>query len=46
MTTASVFDALHSFSIRSMVASKKNKALLDNIVTHNKSNFISTRYLF
>ena len=46
MTTASVTDALRSFSIRSMVASKQNKALLDNIVTHNKSNFISTRYLF
>jgi aldehyde dehydrogenase (NAD+) len=47
--TLSVFDALRSFSIRSMVAAKQNetnKALLDSIVTQNKSNFISTRYVF
>jgi aldehyde dehydrogenase (NAD+) len=47
--TLSVFDALRSFSIRSMVAAKQNdtnKALLDDIVTHNKSNFISTRFVF
>jgi len=32
-----------------MVAAKQNdtnKALLDDIVTHNKSNFISTRFVF
>jgi len=49
VTTASVIDALRSFSIRSMVAAKQNdanKSLLDDIVTHNKSNFISTRYVF
>jgi acyl-CoA reductase-like NAD-dependent aldehyde dehydrogenase len=47
--TLSVFDALRSFSIRSMVAAKQNdtnKALLDEIVTQNKSNFISTRFVF
>ena len=47
--TLSVTDALRSFSIRSMVAAKQNdanKSLLDDIVTHNKSNFISTRYVF
>jgi len=47
--TLSVFDALRSFSIRSMVAAKQteaNKALLNDIVTHNKSNFISTRFVF
>jgi acyl-CoA reductase-like NAD-dependent aldehyde dehydrogenase len=47
--TLSVVDALRSSSIRSMVAAKPNetnKALLDDIVTHNKSNFISTRFVF
>jgi aldehyde dehydrogenase (NAD+) len=47
--TLSVVDALRSFSIRSMVAAKQNdtnKALLNEIVTHNKSNFISTRFVF
>jgi glyceraldehyde-3-phosphate dehydrogenase (NADP+) len=47
--TLSVFDALRSFSIRSMVAAKEiesSKRLLDDIVQHHKSNFISTRYIF
>jgi glyceraldehyde-3-phosphate dehydrogenase (NADP+) len=47
--TPSVFDALRSFSIRSMVAAKQteaNKVLLNDIVTNNKSNFISTRFVF
>ena len=46
VTTASVFDALRSFSIRSVVGAKQNKALLDDIVTHNRSNFISTQCVF
>ncbi len=47
--TLSVFDALRSFSIRSMIAAKQtdaSKKLLDDIVQHHKSNFISTRYIF
>jgi glyceraldehyde-3-phosphate dehydrogenase (NADP+) len=47
--TLSVFDALRSFSIRSMIAAKQtdaSKKLLDDIVQHRKSNFISTRYIF
>ena len=47
--TLSVFDALRSFSIRSMIAAKQtdaSKTLLDDIVTQHKSNFISTRYTF
>ncbi len=47
--TLSVTDALRSFSIRSMIATKqtdKNKQLLDAIVTEHKSNFINTRFIF
>jgi len=47
--TLSVTDALRSFSIRSMIATKqtdKNKQLLDTIVTEHKSNFINTRFIF
>jgi aldehyde dehydrogenase (NAD+) len=47
--TLSVTDALRSFSIRSMIATKQtepNKRLLDTIVTENKSNFINTRFIF
>jgi glyceraldehyde-3-phosphate dehydrogenase (NADP+) len=47
--TLSVTDALRSFSIRSMVATKQtenNKQLLDTIVLHHKSNFINTRFIF
>ena len=46
MTTGSVFDTLSSFLIRSVVGAKQNKALLDDIVTHNRSNFISTQCVF
>ncbi|HEX5392855.1 MAG TPA: NADP-dependent glyceraldehyde-3-phosphate dehydrogenase [Rhodocyclaceae bacterium] len=46
--TLSVHDALRSFSIRSMVATKQtesNKKLLDSIVLGNKSNFITTHFI-
>ncbi len=46
--TLSVHDALRSFSIRSMVATKmneENKAILNQIVDSRESNFVSTRYL-
>src|SRR5688500_15938403 len=47
--TLSVTDALRSFSIRSMIATKQtepNKQLLDSIVTEHRSNFINTRFIF
>lgn len=47
--TLSVVDALRSFSIRSLVATKlneSNKHLINEIVDSNSSNFLSTRYLF
>ncbi|CAA7196945.1 NADP-dependent glyceraldehyde-3-phosphate dehydrogenase [Chryseobacterium potabilaquae] len=47
--TLSVFDALRSFSIRSLVATKlteSNKALLNTIVREHDSNFLSTDYIF
>ncbi|MXV14114.1 NADP-dependent glyceraldehyde-3-phosphate dehydrogenase [Hufsiella ginkgonis] len=47
--TLSVVDALRSFSIRSLVAAKlneNNKALLNEIVEDNNSNFLSTKYIF
>lgn len=47
--TLSVFDALRSFSIRSLVAAKlndNNKHLINEIVDSNSSNFLSTKYLF
>ena len=47
--TLSVFDALRSFSIRSMIAAKQtdaSKKLLDRHRQHRRSNFISTRYIF
>jgi aldehyde dehydrogenase (NAD+) len=47
--TLSVTDALRSFSIRSMIATKQtesNKQLLDAIVTEHTSNFINTRFIF
>ena len=46
--TLSVVDALHSFSIRSLVASKlneTNKQLINEIVHSHHSNFLSTRYI-
>jgi acyl-CoA reductase-like NAD-dependent aldehyde dehydrogenase len=47
--TLSVIDALRSFSIRSLVATKfteENKKLLNEIVSENESNFLSTKYIF
>lgn len=47
--TLSVFDALRSFSIRSLVAAKitdDNKELFNTIVRDHKSNFLSTDYIF
>lgn len=47
--TLSVVDALRSFSIRSLVATKfteENKKLLNDIVSENESNFLSTKYIF
>lgn len=47
--TLSVFDALRSFSIRSLVATKvteSNKNLFNSIVKEHASNFLSTDYIF
>ena len=47
--TLSVVDALRSFSIRSLVATKSNdtnKQLLNEIVYGHHSNFLSTKYIF
>ena len=47
--TLSVVDALRSFSIRSLVATKlndSNKHLINEIIDSNSSNFLSTKYLF
>lgn len=47
--TLSVVDALRSFSIRSLVATKlndNNKHLLNEIVSGEDSNFLSTRFIF
>jgi glyceraldehyde-3-phosphate dehydrogenase (NADP+) len=47
--TLSVFDALRSFSIRSLVAAKvtdSNKTLLNAIVRDRDSSFLSTDYIF
>jgi len=47
--TLSVFDALRSFSIRSLVAAKiteSNKSLLNSIVRDHDSSFLSTDYIF
>ncbi|WP_394773102.1 NADP-dependent glyceraldehyde-3-phosphate dehydrogenase [Flavobacterium sp.] len=47
--TLSVFDALRSFSIRSLVAAKitpANKKLLNTIVKDHDSSFLSTDYIF
>jgi len=47
--TLSVVDALRSFSIRSLVATKlndSNKQLLNGIVNNNESNFLSTKFIF
>lgn len=47
--TLSVEDALRSFSIRSAVATKDtatNKEILNDIVSHHKSDFLSTNFIF
>lgn len=47
--TLSVVDALRAFSIRSLVATKlneQNKKLINDIINSDKSNFLSTRYIF
>ncbi|WP_460984812.1 NADP-dependent glyceraldehyde-3-phosphate dehydrogenase [Spirosoma fluminis] len=47
--TLSVEDALRSFSIRSAVATKDtgaNKQILNDIVGHHKSEFLSTNFIF
>jgi acyl-CoA reductase-like NAD-dependent aldehyde dehydrogenase len=47
--TLSVYDALRSFSIRTVVATKENKdnkAIINIIVTEGESNFLSTKFIF
>ncbi|WP_256012710.1 NADP-dependent glyceraldehyde-3-phosphate dehydrogenase [Desertivirga xinjiangensis] len=47
--TLSVVDALRSFSIRSLVATKlneNNKQLINDIIGENNSNFLSTKFIF
>ncbi len=47
--TLSVTDAIRSFSIRSLVAFKMNdtnKKLINEIVDQDKSNFLSTKFIF
>jgi len=47
--TLSVVDALRSFSIRSLVATKlneNNKHLINEIVNNEESNFLSTKFIF
>ncbi|QCR23199.1 NADP-dependent glyceraldehyde-3-phosphate dehydrogenase [Pontibacter sp. SGAir0037] len=47
--TLSVVDALRSFSIRSLVATKlndSNKKLINEIVGGEESNFLSTKFIF
>lgn len=47
--TLSVYDALRSFSIRTLVATKENemnKEIFNQIVSEQESNFLSTKFLF
>lgn len=47
--TLSVVDALKSFSIRTLVAFKlnnENKEIVNEIISSNNSNFLSTKYIF
>ncbi|MFZ4543409.1 MAG: NADP-dependent glyceraldehyde-3-phosphate dehydrogenase [Saprospiraceae bacterium] len=47
--TLSVHHALMAFSINTMIAAKAtetNKSILNEIISHNESNFISTRFIF
>ncbi len=48
VATLSVYDALRSFSIRTFVASKDNldnNAILEDLLSSGKSNFVSTDYI-
>ena len=47
--TLSVYDALRSFSIRTVVATKENnenKEIFNKIISEEESNFLSTKFLF
>ncbi len=47
--TLSVYDALRSFSIRTVVATKEtpeNKAIINKIVAEDESSFLSTKFIF
>ena len=47
--TLSVFDAIRSFSIRTLVAAKdtkSNKAIINEIVNDRESKFLSTKFIF
>lgn len=47
--TLSVYDALRSFSIRTIVATKENKenkAIINTIVSEDQSSFLSTKFIF
>jgi acyl-CoA reductase-like NAD-dependent aldehyde dehydrogenase len=47
--TLSVYDALRSFSIRTVVATKEtkeNKAIINKIIDEGESNFLSTKFIF
>ncbi len=47
--TLSIFDALRSFSIRTVVATKataENKKIFNAIANEHESNFLSTKFLF
>lgn len=47
--TLSVYDALRSFSIRTVVATKENKdnkAIINKIVTEGESSFLYTKFIF
>ncbi|PBQ31329.1 NADP-dependent glyceraldehyde-3-phosphate dehydrogenase [Sphingobacteriaceae bacterium] len=47
--TLSVHDALRAFSIRSLVATKltdNNKELINDIISNERSNFLSTKFIF
>ncbi|MBC7523518.1 MAG: NADP-dependent glyceraldehyde-3-phosphate dehydrogenase [Flavobacterium sp.] len=47
--TLSVYDALRSFSIRTVVATKENKEnkeIINKIVIEGESNFLSTKFIF
>ena len=47
--TLSVYDALRSFSIRTVVATKEtkeNKEIFNSIISNDLSNFLSTKFVF